>query len=325
MRLCVNNQTAFGGMLQQLVELTSIVLRPEPLDAEIERRCKHAWEQAPCPDCGETTVNAGDSSPRLWCSNCRYTFTYTRNTPFEGRTLAPGEVIIAFVLYADTLLSINQVAQLFEAVYDTVHTTIREVEAAFESGFHLVWTHLQEDGDSPTQIDETGQKCSGFKGQTPPRDGLSRGGDGEPGRSRWEGAPGDTMTLVGACRDTLRVIRAERGAKPDELRQTLDEVEILSGKIDELWHDGWRGYAPLVYDNEKVVPHSEEFVTDEGVHVNQVECLWSLVNPWLQKFRGLSKPGLEQSVRTYGFVRTLNLAGVPLSGLIDCFAVNVFR
>ncbi len=133
------------------------------------------------------------------------------------------------------------------------------------------------------------------------------------------------MTLVGACRDTFRVIRAERGAKPDELRQTLDEVEILSGKIDELWHDGWRRYAPLVYDNEKVVTHSEEFVTDEAVHVNQVECLWSLLNPWLQKFRGLSKPGLEQSVRTYGFVRTLNLAGVPLSGLIDCFAVYVFR
>jgi hypothetical protein len=133
------------------------------------------------------------------------------------------------------------------------------------------------------------------------------------------------MTLVGACRDTLRVLRAEDGAKPDELRQTLDEVEILSGKIEELWHDGWRGYAPLVYENEKVVPHSEEFVTDDGVHVNQVECLWSLVDPWLQKFRGLSKPGLEQSVRTYGFVRTLNLAGAPLGGLIDCFAVNLFH
>jgi len=112
--------------------------------------------------------------------------------------------------------------------------------------------------------------------------------------------------------------------EPDELRRTLDEVEILSGKIDELWHDGWRGYVPLVYDKEKVVPHSEEFVTDEGVHVNQVECLWSLVNPWLQKFQGLSKPGLEQSVRTYGFGRTLNLAGVPLSGLIDCFAGTCF-
>ena len=321
----MTNQTAFGGMLQYLVEFTSIVLRPEPLDAEIERHCKQAWEDAPCPECGETTIQSGDDSPRVWCCSCRYTFTYTRNTPFQGRALTPGEIIIAFVLYADTLLSIHQISQLFEAVYDTVHTTIREMEAAFERGFHLVWGRIQDAIDGPTQIDETGQKCSGFKGQTPPRDGLSRGGSGDPGRSRWEGAPGDTMTLVGACRDTLRVIHAERGAQPGELKRTLDEVEVLSGKIDGLWHDGWRGYAPLVYENEEIVPHSETFVTDDGVHVNQVECLWSLVTPWLRKFRGLSKPGLEQAVRTYGFVRSLNLVGAPLQALIDCFVVNVFH
>ena len=111
-------------------------------------------------------------------------FTYTRNKPFEGRTLTPGEIIMAFVLYADTLLTINQIAQLLEAVYDTVHTTICEAEAAFECGFHLVRTEIQGDGDSPTQIDETGQKCSGFKGQTPPRERLSWGGEGNRGRSR---------------------------------------------------------------------------------------------------------------------------------------------
>ncbi len=56
--------------------------------------------------------------------------------------------------------------------------------------------------------------------------------------------------------------------------------------------------------------------------INQVECPWSLLNPWLAKFRGLSKPGLEQSVRTYGLVRRLNLAGAPLHGLLDCFVVE---
>jgi transposase-like protein len=180
----MSSQTAFGGMLQHLVELTSLVLRPEPLDAEIERRCKQAWEEAPCPECGETAVQTGDSSPRVWCTNCRYVFTYTRNTPFEGCTLTLGEIVIAFVLYADTLFSIHQIAQLFDAVYDTVHTTIREIEAAFERGFSLVWQRIQHTIDGPTQIDETGQKCSGYKGQTPPREGLSRGGSGEGGRSR---------------------------------------------------------------------------------------------------------------------------------------------
>jgi hypothetical protein len=61
-------------------------------------------------------------------------FTYTRNTPSEGRQLTPGEILIAFVLYADPLLSINQIAQLFDSVYDIIHTTIRKVEAAFEIG-----------------------------------------------------------------------------------------------------------------------------------------------------------------------------------------------
>jgi hypothetical protein len=29
--------------------------------------------------------------------------------------------------------------------------------------------------------------------------------------------------------------------------------------------------------------------------------------------------------RTYGFLRSLNLTGAPIHGLIDCIAVNVFR
>jgi len=39
------------------------------------------------------------------------------------------------------------------------------------------------------------------------------------------------MTLIGACRDTLRDFRAESDAQPDILKQVLDEVKILSGKL----------------------------------------------------------------------------------------------
>jgi hypothetical protein len=38
----MSTQTAFGGMLRHLVELTAVVLRPEPLDTGIERHCKQA-------------------------------------------------------------------------------------------------------------------------------------------------------------------------------------------------------------------------------------------------------------------------------------------
>lgn len=99
------------------------------------------------------------------------------------------------------------------------------------------------------------------------------------------------MTLIGACRHVLRVIRPERGAQPEKLKPALDGVEILSRNLDKVWHAGWRVPAPLVYEDEQTVIHSEKFVTDEVVHINQVECLWSLLNLWLQNFRGLLKPG----------------------------------
>jgi hypothetical protein len=56
------------------------------------------------------------------------------------------------------------------------------------------------------------------------------------------------MTLIGACRDALRVIRTEPGAQPEELKPALDEVEILSGELEEVWHDGWRGRATRLRD-----------------------------------------------------------------------------
>lgn len=117
--------------------------------------------------------------------------------------------------------------QLFDAVYNTVHTTIRKTELAFERGFYLIWERIVHTLDGPTQINETSHKCSGCKGQTPPRGGLSRGGFGEDSRSRWEGSPSDTMTLIGVCRDAFRLIHTEPGAQPEELKPALDEVEIL--------------------------------------------------------------------------------------------------
>jgi hypothetical protein len=77
--------------------------------------------------------------------------------------------------------------------------------------------------------------------------------------------------------------------------------------------------------DHRTVIHDEKSVSPEGVHTNQAECLWSLVQPWLAKFRGLSKQGLEQAARIDGFLRSLNLVHAPIHGLIDCIAINAFR
>ena len=57
------HQTAFGGMLQDVVERQAIVFRPEPLDAIVERHCKYAWEQAPVPSVVKQPSGLGTTVP----------------------------------------------------------------------------------------------------------------------------------------------------------------------------------------------------------------------------------------------------------------------
>jgi len=85
------------------------------------------------------------------------------------------------------------------------------------------------------------------------------------------------------------------------------------------------GILPYASCYVQTVVHSEEFVTDEGVHSNQVECLWSLVNPWLQTFRDLPQARIA-AVRPKLRVRTdAKSVGAPVHSLLDCFVVNVSR
>lgn len=313
---------AFGRRVEEFVNFGVIEFHPERLDNLIEARLKAIWLQMPCPKCGERSINTRPGSTGVWCRKCHWNTVYTNGTPFHHSQLSPGELVLAFVLYADSLFSMLQLARLLSFSYKSLRTNLRELEAAFERGFPVVWDRIAHTINGPTQIDETGHHCAGFKGMDPPRDGLSRHRSGPPGRSRWEGAPGDTMTVVAARRDVLCVIQAHPGQSHDELKPVLEETASLSQTLGEVWRDEYSGYDPLDY-NYRTVKHAEEFVTDDGVHINQVECLWSLLGPWLQKFRGLSKPSLEQAVRTYGFVRSLNLVGAPIHSLIDCFAVNI--
>ena len=316
---------AFGRRLEDLVELGAIEFRPEPLDAIVERRLKTIWAGRLCPSCGADSLHALDNSDRIWCGRCEWKTTYTRGTPFYNSELAPGEFLIAFILYADTLLSINQIAFLLSPTYKTLRKHIRDLETAFLQGFPTVWERISQTVEGPTQVDETQQVCSGFKGQDPPREGLNRGGSPDGGRTRWTGEHGDELTLVAACRDVLRVVSAEEGTDYDEeLGTVIEEVDDLSQPLGEVWTDELPAYQAMEH-NHRTVLHDEEYVSEDGVHTNQAECLWSLLQPWLAKFRGLSKQGLEQAARTYGFLRSLNLTEAPIHGLIDCVAVNVFR
>ncbi|ELZ28722.1 hypothetical protein C474_14539 [Halogeometricum pallidum JCM 14848] len=318
-------QPAFGGMFRELIELGVVEIDTEPLDARIERRLKDFWEHTSCPRCGHNSVQTWSTLDRIWCRDCNFKPVYTYGTPFHEKHLATGEVLLAFTLYADTLLSINQIAPLLGRAYRTVYYAIREVEAAMNRGFPIVWKLLDQTIDGPTQVDESGEVCSGYKGQDPPRDSRPRGGSSRSGRSRWRGRYGDQLTLVAACRDSLRVIRGQPGIDySGDLEPVILEAADLSTELGEVWTDGLQAYREMEFEHRTVV-HKERYVSPDGVHINQAECLFSLVTPWLRKFRGLSKQGLEQAAHTFGLIRSLNLAGESLETAIDCLVLGAFR
>jgi hypothetical protein len=118
------------------------------------------------------------------------------------------------------------------------------------------------------------------------------------------------------------VIRGLEGSKyEDELERVLGETDDLSQEMGEVWSDGHRAYLAMEHEHKTVV-HDDEFVTEDGVHTNQVECLWSVTEPWLKKFRGMSKDGLQTAVHAFGFMRSLKLVKAPIHGVIDCFAFS---
>ena len=120
----------------------------------------------------------------------------------------------------------------------------------------------------------------------------------------WRGDQGDELTLVAACRDVLRLVSAEEGTSfEDELKPVIDDAEDRSQRLEEVWTDDYQPYQPPKRDPKTVV-HDEGYVSNSGVHPNQVECLWSLLNPWIEKCRGISNQCLEQAAHTYGFLQS---------------------
>jgi hypothetical protein len=73
--------------------------------------------------------------------------------------------------------------------------------------------------------------------------------------------------------------------------------------------------------NQQTVIHDEEYILMPAYTRTKAEGLWPLLQPWVERVRGLSKQDLKQAARTYGFLRSINPAGTS-HGLVDCFAAD---
>ncbi|MFT4963544.1 MAG: hypothetical protein ACI9PP_000817 [Halobacteriales archaeon] len=52
----------------------------------------------------------------------------------------------------------------------------------------------------------------------------------------------------------------------------IEEVDDLSQPLGEVWTDELPAYRAMDHDHQTVC-HDDEYVTDDGVTTNQVECL----------------------------------------------------
>ena len=106
---------------------------------------------------------------------------------------------------------------------------------AFYREFPTVWKRISQIVGGPTQVDETQQVCSGFKGQDPSREGVNRNGSLEGGLTRWTGVQGDELTLLSACRDRLRVVSAHEGSDYEVgLGPVVEEADDLSHPLGDV-------------------------------------------------------------------------------------------
>jgi transposase-like protein len=94
-------------MFRELIELGVVEINTEPLDGRVERRLKEFWENTSCPRCGHQSIVTWENTDRIWCRDCNFKPVFTYGTPFHEKHLACREVLLAFTLYADTLLSIK--------------------------------------------------------------------------------------------------------------------------------------------------------------------------------------------------------------------------
>ena len=72
-----------------------------------------------------------------------------------------------------------------------------------------------------------------------------------------------------------------------------------------IYHDDYRPYGALdgLYRHESVNHSGGEYAREGGIHINTVEAEFSIFEPWLETYRGVSKENLYLYCAQYQFLR----------------------
>lgn len=280
--------------------LTNESFLPDPTE------CAEAWREVRWPNgvfcvaCGSTDVECRTSSYRghlcrYHCLDCDKWFSDVTDT-----ALAYSKVDLPRWIYLmrelDKGRPVDQIAEEIEVTYKTALRMARVVrEALYEHRDQ--WQHLlsgEVEGDDVHL--KGGQQGRKVAHRAPRERGLKQRGRGTYAGDR-------PLICAWVARDgpgTVLEMRRDAG-KRALFGSAWRHIEPGS-RVDT---DTWNGYNLLghAYDHRSV-KHSEEYVTEDGVHCNTAEAEWSVFKPWWRRFRGVAKRYIYLYLTQYEFART---------------------
>ena len=204
-----------------------------------------------CPRCNERNIwQLGVSDNfKYRCSKCKYKFTETSGTIFEKTRTPISKWILAIGLFK-VGISANQLKDEIKVTYKVAWQMLNKIREAIKED--PVTNRLS----GHVEVDETyyGGRRKGKRG---------RGASGK-------------QPVVGIIQrnGSVRTI-AVPNVKSSTLQRIIRE-NVKKGSI--IYTDNWRGYRGLDKRgfNHKIINHNNEFVSDEGDHINNMECYWRL-------------------------------------------------
>jgi transposase-like protein len=236
---------------------------------------------------------------RYWCHGCRRTFNDLTQT-----LLAQSKRSLAHWILATFLLCLSCSSRRIA----------RELGIHVRTGYRWCWwlrnAALSYDMDRQVEgiveADElyhtSGNKGQAHQGGTKPlgRRPRRRRKKREPGRGHYDK---DRPAIIAwVSRQGPVVVQAVKDFTVHTVQQAAD-IAVQAGS--RLYTDSASSYRALKGYMHEFVHHTKKEYARGDVHENRAECLFSLLKPYLQVFRGISTDNLPGYVGFFQFLRNV--------------------
>jgi transposase-like protein len=265
------------------------------------------WQDRPlhCPRCHSHDVDPWGSYhyrpglKRYWCNGCRRTFNDLTNTLLSQSRRSLAHWILATFLLCLTCSSRRIASEVGVHVRTSYRWCwwLRNTAISYEIDRQLEGTveadELYHIAGNKGQAKQGGPKPLG-------RRSRCRRKRCEPGRGYYDKDRPAIIAWVN--RQGSVVLQAVRDFTVSTVQKAAD-LAVQAGS--RLYTDSASSYRALKGYVHEFVNHTQKEYARGDVHENRAECLFSLLKPYLQVFRGISKRNMPGYVGFFQFLRNV--------------------